>query len=51
MNKITADHLARRACVYVRQSTPDQVQHNVESQRPNMPLSIMHARWAGKTSM
>jgi len=33
MNKITADHLARRACVYIRQSTPDQVQHNLESQR------------------
>src|SRR5437773_11163303 len=33
MNRITADHLARRACVYVRQSTPNQVQHNLESQR------------------
>jgi DNA invertase Pin-like site-specific DNA recombinase len=33
MNKITADHLARRACVYIRQSTPGQVQHNLESQR------------------
>ena len=33
MNKITADHLARQACVYIRQSTPDQVQHNLESQR------------------
>ena len=33
MNKITADHLSRRACVYIRQSTPDQVQHNLESQR------------------
>jgi len=33
MNKITADHLARRACVYIRQSTPDQVRHNLESQR------------------
>jgi hypothetical protein len=32
MNKITADHLARRACVYIRQSTPDQVRHNLESQ-------------------
>lgn len=31
MNKITADHLARRACVYIRQSTPDQVQNNIES--------------------
>ena len=33
MNKITADHLSRRACVYIRQSTPDQVRHNLESQR------------------
>jgi DNA invertase Pin-like site-specific DNA recombinase len=38
MNKITADHLARRACVYVRQSTPDQVQHNLESQRRQYAL-------------
>ena len=33
MNKITADHVARRACVYIRQSTPGQVKHNRESQR------------------
>jgi DNA invertase Pin-like site-specific DNA recombinase len=33
MNKITADHLARRACVYIRQSTPGQVQHHLEKQR------------------
>ena len=51
MNKITADHLARWACVYIRQSTPGQVQHNLESHGASMPLSIMHARWAGKTSM
>ena len=38
MNKITADHLARRSCVYVRQSTPDQVQHNLESQRRQYAL-------------
>jgi hypothetical protein len=38
MNKITADHLARRACVYVRQSTPSQVQHNLESQRRQYAL-------------
>jgi hypothetical protein len=31
MNKITAEHLARRACVYIRQSTPDQVKYNLES--------------------
>ena len=31
--KITAEHLSRGACVYVRQSTGDQVQNNLESQR------------------
>ena len=38
MNKITADHVARRACVYIRQSTPGQVQHNLESQRRQYAL-------------
>lgn len=38
MNKINADHLARRACVYIRQSTPDQVRHNLESQRRQYSL-------------
>jgi DNA invertase Pin-like site-specific DNA recombinase len=38
MNKIAADHLARRACVYIRQSTPGQVQHNLESQRRQYAL-------------
>lgn len=38
-NKITPEHLARRACVYVRQSTPDQVQHNLESQRRQYALA------------
>jgi DNA invertase Pin-like site-specific DNA recombinase len=33
MNKITVDHLQRKAVVYIRQSTLDQVQHNLESQR------------------
>ena len=32
-DKITADHLARRAYVYIRQSTPDQVKYNLESKR------------------
>ena len=31
--KITADHVSRAAYVYVRQSTSDQVQNNLESQR------------------
>jgi len=38
MNKITADHLVRRACVYIRQSTPGQVQHNLESKRRQYAL-------------
>ena len=38
MNKITVDHLARRACVYIRQSTPDQVQNNLESKRRQYAL-------------
>jgi DNA invertase Pin-like site-specific DNA recombinase len=33
MSKITADHLARSAIVYVRQSTSYQVANNLESQR------------------
>ncbi len=33
MSKISPDHLARTAYVYVRQSTSAQVQHNQESQR------------------
>ena len=46
MNKINAEHLARRACVYVRQSTPGQVQNNLESQRRQYAL-VDHARALG----
>ena len=46
MNKITAEHLSRRACVYVRQSTPDQVQNNLESQRRQYAL-VDRARQLG----
>jgi DNA invertase Pin-like site-specific DNA recombinase len=38
MSKITTEHLARRACVYIRQSTPDQVRRNLESQRRQYAL-------------
>src|SRR5260370_40382918 len=31
MTKITTEHLARNACVYIRQSTADQLAHNHES--------------------
>ena len=33
MTKISLDHLAPSAVVYVRQSTAEQVAHNLESQR------------------
>ena len=33
MTKITAEHLACSACVYIRQSTADQLAHNHESRR------------------
>jgi DNA invertase Pin-like site-specific DNA recombinase len=46
MNKITTDHLARRACVYLRQSTPGQVKHNRESQRLQYAL-VERARELG----
>ena len=39
MNKIATDHLTRRAYVYIRQSTLDQVQHNRESQRRQYALA------------
>jgi DNA invertase Pin-like site-specific DNA recombinase len=39
MTKISDEHLARRACVYIRQSTPDQVQNNLESQRRQYALA------------
>src|SRR5271165_234484 len=39
MTKITPDHLARGAFVYVRQSTPDQLVHNQESLRRQYGLA------------
>ncbi|MEM1151694.1 MAG: recombinase family protein [Pseudomonadota bacterium] len=39
MSKIAADHLARQAIVYIRQSTADQVAHNLESQRRQYALA------------
>ena len=39
MTKITPEHLARGAYVYVRQSTPDQVLHNHESRRRQYGLA------------
>jgi hypothetical protein len=39
MNKIRAEHLIRQAVVYVRQSTLDRVQNNLESQRRQYGLA------------
>jgi excisionase family DNA binding protein len=50
MSKITADHLSRKACVYIRQSTPGQVQHNLESQRLQYALAD-RARQLGWTDV
>src|SRR2546427_66674 len=50
MNKITAEHLQRNACVYIRQSTPDQLVHNLESQRRQYGLSD-RARQLGWTTV
>lgn len=50
MTKITADHLARGAFVYVRQSTADQLLHNPESRRRQYGLAD-RARQLGWTSV
>ena len=50
MNKITAEHLQRSACVYIRQSTPDQLVHNLESQRRQYGLAD-RARQLGWTTV
>jgi len=46
MSKIGTEHLKRQAVVYVRQSTLDQVQHNLESQRRQYAL-VDRARTLG----
>ncbi|HTV66018.1 MAG TPA: recombinase family protein [Bryocella sp.] len=38
MSKITTEHLARSAYIYIRQSTPDQLAHNPESRRRQYAL-------------
>jgi DNA invertase Pin-like site-specific DNA recombinase len=47
MTKITPDHLARSAYVYIRQSTADQLQHNPESRRRQYGLAerARHLGW------
>ena len=50
MTKITAEHLARSAYVYVRQSTADQLIHNRESRRRQYALAD-RARQLGWSSV
>ena len=50
MTKITADHLARGAFVYIRQSTADQLLHNPESRRRQYGLAD-RARQLGWTTV
>ena len=50
MTKITADHLARAAFVYIRQSTADQLVHNPESRRRQYGLAD-RARQLGWTTV
>ena len=50
MTKITVDHLARGAFVYIRQSTADQLVHNQESQRRQYGLAD-RARQLGWTTV
>jgi DNA invertase Pin-like site-specific DNA recombinase len=50
MSKITAEHLQRIACVYIRQSTSDQLVHNLESQRRQYGLGD-RARQLGWTTV
>jgi hypothetical protein len=38
MTKITPEHLAHSAIVYIRQSSPQQVMHNLESKRRQYAL-------------
>ena len=50
MSTISADHLARQAYVYVRQSTPGQVQNDLESQRLQYAL-VERAKQLGWTDV
>ena len=50
MNKVTTEHLARSAYVYIRQSTVDQLTHNRESQRRQYGL-VNRAKQLGWTDV
>jgi hypothetical protein len=41
MTKITPDHLARSAYIYIRQSTADQLLHNAESRQDRRPPRLL----------
>ena len=51
MTKINSEHLSRQAYIYIRQSTLDQVQHNLESQRRQYGLAdrARQLGWASVT--
>jgi len=51
MTKISEDHMSRQALVYIRQSTPDQVKNNLESQRRQYALAerARELGWASVT--
>ncbi len=51
--KITADHLARMAYVYVRQSSPRQVQEHLESRRRQYALVewALERGWSGEATV
>jgi len=50
MSKVTTEHLARCAYVYIRQSTADQLTHNHESRRRQYDL-VDRARQLGWTAV
>jgi DNA invertase Pin-like site-specific DNA recombinase len=50
MSKVTTEHLARSAYVYIRQSTADQLMHNHESQRRQYGL-VNRAKQLGWTDV
>src|SRR5438128_8263784 len=50
MSKITTEHLARGAYVYIRQSTADQLTHNHESRRRQYGL-VDRAKQLGWTTV
>ena len=49
MTKITAEHLARYACVYIRQSTADQLTH-AQSREPAASMHPESDRWPNNSA-